>query len=81
MKSYGSIRLNVLAFLTFVLVEGGSQDIAVNIPVFWMTGVRFLAGARDFSVPHSVQNGPGAHLALYTMGIGDSFLEVKVAGP
>jgi hypothetical protein len=80
MKSYGSIRLNVFAFLTFVLVEGGSQDSTVNIAACWMTGVRFPSGARDFSVPHSVYIGSGAHPASYTMGTGDSFLEVKVDG-
>jgi hypothetical protein len=31
-------------------------------------GVRFPAEARDFSLLHDVQTGPGAHLTSYTMG-------------
>jgi hypothetical protein len=29
----------------------------------WTAGVRFPAGARDFSVLHSIQSGSGAHPA------------------
>jgi hypothetical protein len=39
----------------------------------WTAGVRFQAGERDFSFLHSVQTGPGAHPASYTMGIGSLF--------
>jgi hypothetical protein len=38
-----------------------------------MTGVRFPAGARNFSLRHHVQNGSGAHPASYPMGTRDSF--------
>jgi hypothetical protein len=34
----------------------------------WTAGVRFPAGASDFSLLHSVQTGPGAHPASYPMG-------------
>jgi hypothetical protein len=42
--------------------------------------VRFPAGAGNFSLHHSVQNGPGAHPASYPMGTRDSFPEGKAAG-
>jgi hypothetical protein len=38
-----------------------------------MAGVLFPAGARDFSVLHSVQTGSEAHPASYTMSTGASF--------
>jgi hypothetical protein len=38
--------------------------------VGWTTGVRFLAGARDFLLLYSVQTGYGAHLASYPIGMG-----------
>jgi hypothetical protein len=31
----------------------------------WMAGVKFLAGARDFSRLHSVKTGSGAHPAFH----------------
>jgi hypothetical protein len=34
----------------------------------WTAGVRFLAGARYFSLLHSVQTGSGAHPASYPIG-------------
>jgi hypothetical protein len=42
--------------------------------------VRFPAGAGNFSLHHRVQNGSGAHLASYPMGIRGSFLGGKAAG-
>jgi hypothetical protein len=39
--------------------------------------VRFLAGARDLYLLHSVQTGSGAHPASYPMGTGGSFLGGK----
>jgi hypothetical protein len=38
-----------------------------------MIWVRFLAGAGNFSLRHSVQTGSGAHATSYTMGTGESF--------
>jgi hypothetical protein len=32
----------------------GSWDISVGVATGWTTGVRFLAGARDFSLLHSI---------------------------
>jgi hypothetical protein len=36
-------------------------------------GVRFPAKARNISLIHSVQTGPGTHPASYIMGAGGSF--------
>jgi hypothetical protein len=36
----------------------------------WTAGVRFPAGARNFSLPHSVKISSGAHPALSAMGTG-----------
>jgi hypothetical protein len=45
-----------------------------------MAGVRFLAGARDISVIHSVQIGSGAHTTSYKITIENYFREGKRAG-
>jgi hypothetical protein len=42
--------------------------------------VRFLAGARNFSLHHRVQNGSGAHAASYPMGTRGSFPGIKRPG-
>jgi hypothetical protein len=41
------------------------------------TGVRFLAGSRDFSLLHSVQTASGAHPASYPMGTEAGYSVVK----
>jgi hypothetical protein len=43
-------------------------------------GVRFPAGAGNFSLHHRVQTGSGAHPASYPMDARDSFPGVKAAG-
>jgi hypothetical protein len=43
-------------------------------------GVRFPAGAENFSLHHRVQNGSGAHPTFYPMGTSGSFPGVKAAG-
>jgi len=45
-----------------------------------MIGVRFPAGAGNFSLPHHVQTGSGTHPASYPMGTGGSFPGDKAAG-
>jgi hypothetical protein len=45
-----------------------------------MIGVRILAGARNLSLRHRVQIGPGAHPAPYQMSTRVSFPEVKRPG-
>jgi hypothetical protein len=42
--------------------------------------VRYLAGAGNFSLHHSVQNGAGAHPASYPMGTRGCFPGDKAAG-
>jgi len=44
------------------------------------SGVRFPAGAGDFSLRHRVQTGSGSHLASYPTGINDSFSGLKRPG-
>jgi hypothetical protein len=56
----------------------GSGVTSVGIGTGWMAGVRFPAGARDFSILHSVHTGSGAHPASYPMG--DLSLGVKRPG-
>jgi hypothetical protein len=46
----------------------------------WKVGVRFPAGARDFSLLHSVKTWPEAHPVSYPMGTGGRFPEGKAAG-
>jgi hypothetical protein len=43
------------------------------------TGIRFLAGAGDFSLLHVIQTGSGAHPASYPVGTGGCFSESKAA--
>jgi hypothetical protein len=44
------------------------------------SGVRFPARAGNVCLHHRVQNGSGAHLATYSMGISGSFPGGKAAG-
>jgi hypothetical protein len=41
------------------------------------SGVKFLSGARDFSLLHPIQSGSGTHPASYLMG---SFLRLQQQG-
>jgi len=45
-----------------------------------MIGVRFPAGAANFSLLSHVQTGSGAHQTFYPLGTGGSFLGVKLPG-
>jgi hypothetical protein len=45
-----------------------------------MIGVRFPAGAGNFSLLHSVQTGSGVHPASYPMSTGGSLPRGKAAG-
>jgi hypothetical protein len=58
-----------------------SQDSGITIMTrlrVERSSVRITVGARDFSLFHNVQTGCGAYPASYTVGTGDSFLDVKV---
>jgi hypothetical protein len=48
--------------------------------VSWTVGVRFPAGASDFSLLHSVQTGSGAHPYSYPIGTAGSFGGIKRPG-
>jgi hypothetical protein len=50
------------------------------LSVGWTTGVLFPAGKRDFSLPHSVETGSGAHPASYLMSNGGSIPGGEAAG-
>jgi hypothetical protein len=52
----------------------------VKSVVTWMTRVRFLAGAGNFTLDHHVQTSSVAHLAFYPIGTRGSFARGKVAG-
>jgi hypothetical protein len=61
-----------------------SRDTSVGIVIGYvlddrMIGVRFPAGAGNFSLRHHVKTGTGAHLAFYPMDTGDSFPGDKAA--
>jgi hypothetical protein len=61
-----------------------SRDSSVGIALGyglddWGYGVRFPAGAGNFSLHHRVQNGSGAHPASYPMGTKGSFPGGKAA--
>jgi hypothetical protein len=49
-------------------LQSVTWDNSVGIATGWLDGVRFMAGARDFSLLHIVQTGAGAHPASYAMG-------------
>jgi hypothetical protein len=54
--------------------EGAGLAQAVQcLTTGWATGVRFPAGAKDFSSSLFVQTGSGAHPASCTMGTGGHF--------
>jgi hypothetical protein len=46
----------------------------------WGSKVRFLVGARNFSLNHHIPNDSGAQPASYPMGTRGSFLGVKRPG-
>jgi hypothetical protein len=62
-----------------------SSDSSVGIATGYelddrMIGVRFRAGAGNFSLRHHVQTDSGVHAAPYPMGTGGSFPGGKAAG-
>jgi hypothetical protein len=46
----------------------------------WTTGVRFRAGARDFSLLHIAQTDSGTYPASYPVGTVSTFRGGKAAG-
>jgi hypothetical protein len=65
-------------YFTYGYIAGGSRVSSVSIVSDYglddrAIGVRFPAGAEDFSSSLCVQTGSGAHPASCTMGTGGSF--------
>jgi hypothetical protein len=65
-------------------MEGRDSSVGIALG-YWLdgrgSGVRFPAGARNFSLHHRcVQNSSGAHPTSYPMGIGVPSLGVKRSG-
>jgi hypothetical protein len=52
----------LMGYVTMLSVARESRNSSVGIGTGWTAGVRFPAGANDFSL-HSVQTGSGAHPA------------------
>jgi hypothetical protein len=90
---FSKIRLNVTLLITnfitsFIvpsLLYTKSRVSSVGIATGyglddWMIGVRFPAGAGNFSLHYRVQNGSGTHPASCPMGTGGSFCGDKAAG-
>jgi hypothetical protein len=65
------------------LSSGNDSSVGIALgyePDYRGSRVRFLEGAGNFSLHHSVQNGSGAHPASYPMGTRGSFPGDKAAG-
>jgi hypothetical protein len=62
-----------------------SRDSSVDLATGYgmddrMMGVRFLAGAGNFSLHYRIKTGSGAHIDSYPVGIRGSFLGEKMPG-
>jgi hypothetical protein len=75
-KSHDSLLS--IYFSSYIQAIGGISG--AGIATGWTAGVRFPAGARDFSLLHSIHTASGAHPASYPMGTGGSFAGCKAAG-
>jgi hypothetical protein len=64
---------NLVSFLTFFWKRDISVCTATRLLDHRGVALRFLAGARDFYLPHSVQTGSGAQPASYLNGTRVSF--------
>jgi hypothetical protein len=74
-----------LCYIKMAVITLFPRDRSVGIALGYGLDVRgsrfwFLAGARNFSLHHRVQNGSGAHPASYPMVTGGSFSVGKAAG-
>jgi hypothetical protein len=72
-------------FETRIIVMVKSRNSSVGIALGYGlddrgSRVRFPVGAGNFSLPHRVQTGAGAHLTSYPMRTRGSFPEGKAAG-
>jgi hypothetical protein len=73
---------NKVILLIIICFNLGSWDRSVSLGTgYGLDGqVRFLAGVRDFSLCHSVNNGSGTHPDSYPLCSRGSFPECKAAG-
>jgi hypothetical protein len=75
MRNVGpSRRSNLILLIT------AYRDSSVGIATGWTARVRFLTGARDFYLLHSVQTVSGTHPDSYSMGTGGYFTGGKAVG-
>jgi hypothetical protein len=75
---------NRSSFLFFTHYFYNSRDNSVGIALGCGlddrgSGIRFLAGAGNFSLHHRIQNGSGAHPTFYPVGTRGSFPGCKAA--
>jgi hypothetical protein len=69
-----NILKSLLKIFMTVLFTESSVFVAMGYRVYGRgIGVRFRTGARDFSLLHSNQTGPGAYPAPFPVGTGASF--------
>jgi hypothetical protein len=68
---YIGLYTQICIKLTYIFIR--SRDSLVGVETGWTAGVRFPAGARYFSIFHSVQTGFRAHPAFYRMSTGGFF--------
>jgi hypothetical protein len=68
------ISINYISYITWIAQSVYQRSTG------WTAGVRFSAGARDFSLFHSVQADFGAYSASYPMGMRALPSDVKWQG-
>jgi hypothetical protein len=78
-------KIIVMNILSSTFLDRKSHDSSVGIALGYVlddrgSGVRFSAGAGNFSLHHRVQNWSGAHPDSYPRGTRGSFSEGKAAG-
>jgi hypothetical protein len=83
--TYIHTYIHLYHLMNHVTVIVKSREISVGIALGYGlddrgSRVRFLAGARNFSLHYRVQNGSGAHAATYQWVQGALFLGIKWQG-
>jgi hypothetical protein len=76
------IVLFILIFLKYkiyLIINVLYLEVGIARAESWMAGVQFLAWAKEFSLPHTIQTGSEAHPASYTMGASCSYPKCKAA--
>jgi hypothetical protein len=60
---------NIYAFNNYPYIISWDSSVCKARALCWMAGVWFPAGARDFSLLHSIQTDSGTHQASFPMGV------------